>query len=111
MDYNEIHEERIRAHLKHGGNSLESGNRFYEYDDRAEYVPRWDEKQNRILVEEIGEISKAMNDFALGSLSREEYEKELRGELVQSMAVLAAWVDKLDGPLPDFIAGVPGGES
>lgn len=92
--YEFIVSARVRAHKKHGVNSLESGNRLY---DREHNIPNWDNKQNRILVEEIGEISKSMNEFALGKLNWMEYEDSLSQEIIDAMAVLSAWYDKLMG--------------
>lgn len=99
MSYGYITVHRYQAHIKHGVKSLESGIRQYEYEDDkiVDVVPRWDDKQNRILVEEIGEISKAMNEFALGNLTWTDYEDNLLGEITDSIVVLQAWYDKLVG--------------
>lgn len=102
--FNEIVIARYKAHVKYGDNSLESGHRMYMTDVNTlypvqfgPYVPDWDNKQNRILVEEIGEISKAMNEYALGNINYVEYEEQLASEIMDSIAVLSAWYDKLVG--------------
>jgi len=92
---------RYKAHKKHGDKSLEHGNRLFmsSHDTNGIYgpfVPDWDNKQNRILVEEIGEISKAMNEYALGNINYKEYNDNLANEIIDSMAVLSAWLDKIN---------------
>lgn len=73
--YSDIHWERIRAHAKHAGQSIEA----IAYDD-PRFLP--------ILVEGVGEVAKA--------LTEREGRAALRAELVQVAAVAAAWIDAID---------------
>lgn len=73
--YREVLNSRRRAHDKHGDNSIE----MIRADD-----PRW----LSILVEEIGEVANA--------LTYDGPTNNLRGELVDVLAVAAAWVDRID---------------
>lgn len=70
----EVRAGRIRAHQKHGANSIES----VAADD-----PRW----LSILVEEVGEASHELTYDATGSL---------RSELIDIITVATAWVAALD---------------
>lgn len=74
--WTEVQHARLAAHKKHGDNSIEA----IPADD-----PRW----LTILVEETGEIARAMT-YDNGS------RKDLRAELVDVLAVASAWIDKLD---------------
>jgi hypothetical protein len=66
---------RLKAHAKHGANSIES----IPADD-----PRW----LAILVEEIGEVANA--------LTYDGPKEGLRAELIDVMAVASAWLDSVD---------------
>lgn len=83
--YNEINNERIRAHNKHkkGGASMEEAS----WNDPA-WLP--------VLVEEVGEVAEAFCERRHGNLSHEEFIKELRKELIQVAAMAMAWVDSID---------------
>lgn len=72
--YREVLQARLKAHEKHGANSIE-----VEPASSARWLP--------ILVEEIGEIAEALTYDGKG---------DLRAELVDGLAVLSAWVDALD---------------
>lgn len=72
--YREVEWARIAAHEKHGENSIEV---------EPASSPRW----LAILVEEIGEVANALTYDGKG---------DLRAELVDVLAVAAAWVDALD---------------
>jgi len=75
MRWEEIEQARVRAHQKHGDNSIES-----EPSVSLRWLP--------ILVEEVGEVANALTyDGPAGSL---------RGELVDVIAVASAWVDAID---------------
>lgn len=78
----EIAYARENAHKKHGEKSIEAVNSMDRF--------------NSILVEEVGEVSKAMNEFALGNLSYSEFVKEIRSELIDTLAVATAWVAMID---------------
>lgn len=78
----EIIRAREDAHKKHGINSIEG--------------VRSMDRFNSILVEEIGEISKAMNEFYLGNITYYEFLKEIRSELIDTLAVATAWVSMID---------------
>lgn len=78
----EIIYARENAHKKHGENSIECIKSMTLF--------------NSILVEEIGEVSKAMNEFALGNISYQEFLKEIRSELIDTLAVATAWVAMID---------------
>ncbi len=75
--YQAIHRERVRAHAKHveKGLSME-----IERPDSPRWLP--------VLVEEVGEVARALNDNeSLGNL---------RKELIQCAAMCVAWVEALD---------------
>lgn len=83
--------ERERAHELHGEHSQE-GN-------------AWDsEKSMRILVEEVGEIAKVLNERDLGNLTDLEAMRELRKELVQTGAMCLVWVRNIDHDFPSDAA-------
>lgn len=70
----EIGQARIRAHAKHGAQSIEA---------ITPADPRW----LSILVEEIGEVSHELTYDADG---------DLRAELIDVLAVATAWVAAID---------------
>lgn len=89
--------ERKRAHIKHGytiSGALRDG-----METEPWFTPGADSMQLRVCTEEFGEISKALNEFYLGNLTLDELKVELRSECIQSMAMLAAWVDAIDSPI------------
>lgn len=75
--YRDFHSERIRAHAKHDptGGSMERKS----WDDPA-WLP--------VVLEEVGEVAHAMTYDAKNP--------DLRNELVQVGAMVAAWIDALD---------------
>jgi hypothetical protein len=75
--YGDIHIERIRAHKKHiaNGHSMENLTAF-----NHAWLP--------VVVEEVGEVARALNDA--------EGLPHLREELVQCGAMIAAWIDSCD---------------
>lgn len=73
--YREVRAARDAAHAKHGDNSIEM---VYPAS------PRW----LAILVEEIGEVANA--------LTYDGPKANLRGELIDVLAVASAWVDSID---------------
>jgi NTP pyrophosphatase (non-canonical NTP hydrolase) len=77
--YADIHEERVKAHKKHGanGNSREDADAMNE-----EWLP--------ILVEEVGEVAHWF------TYDTEKDITELRDELVQVAAMASAWIDSID---------------
>jgi NTP pyrophosphatase (non-canonical NTP hydrolase) len=78
----EITQGRVRAHAKHGAQSIEGQNS----GDRL--LP--------ILLEEVGEVARAMNEYALGNLTHEEAGRAIRAELVDVLTVASAWAVKFD---------------
>lgn len=92
-DWTEIEQARAKAHAKHGENSIEG----ITADD-----PRW----LSILTEEGGETSEAAllawNALLQARIGRVAHEQtydatgDLRGELVDVLAVASAWLDALD---------------
>lgn len=78
----EITVGRVAAHAKHGAQSIEgqsSGDRLLA-----------------ILTEEVGEVARAMNEYALGNTTHEEAGQAIRAELIDVMTVASAWVAKFD---------------
>lgn len=56
----------------------------------------------RVLLEEVGEVADAQNEYEHGNLTVDEYRTNLRAELVQVAAMASAWVDAID----DYNAGL-----
>lgn len=83
--YSDMHVERMRAHAKYapGGGSMEK----LGWDDPVR-LP--------VLVEEVGEVARALCEHALGNLDRVGLVRSLREELVQVGAMTAAWIDAID---------------
>lgn len=81
--YADVHEERERAHAKHGaaGNSREDA----AWND-AEWLP--------ILVEEVGEVA---HELTYDVQSQRKMDR-LRAELVQVAAMACAWIAAIDEP-------------
>ncbi len=77
--YLEVHEERLRAHKKHGarGNSREDA----KWND-PEWLP--------ILVEEIGEVAHWF------TYDTEKAIEDLRDELIQVAAMAIAWAESIE---------------
>ena len=84
--YHELHRERIRAHAKHKdkpGGSME----MKPYTD-PDWLP--------VVVEEVGEVAKVICDHRHGLLTDVDHRRELREELVQVGAMVAAWISAID---------------
>jgi len=79
MVYTDIHNERIRAHEKHGakGNSREDA-----HWENNEWLP--------ILVEEVGEVAHLL------TYDTEKTKSQLRQELIQVAAMATAWIVAID---------------
>lgn len=79
--YQDVHNERERAHAKHGakGNSREDARWT-----NAEWLP--------VLMEELGEVAHEMtyDVQSQGKMDR------MRAELVQVAAMACAWIDAID---------------
>lgn len=78
--YDDVHRERIRAHLKHGakGNSRENA-----HWTNAEWLP--------ILTEEVGEVAHLLTyDSEMNTMD------QLRKELIQVAAMAVAWIESID---------------
>jgi len=73
--YREVEHARLKAHTKHGDNSIE-----VEPADS----PRW----LAVLVEEVGEIANA--------LTYDGPRDNVRAELIDVLAVATAWVAAID---------------
>jgi len=84
--YENIHAERIRAHELHDthGGSMERKT----WDELREWV--------NVTVEEVGEVSKAINEYRNGNLTAEEFKAELRKEVLQCAAMYTAWLEALE---------------
>ena|ERR1700746_3767546 len=78
---NAVVAEATKAHDKHGLESM-----LYGPDD----------KSLRILIEEVGEIAREMNELALGNRTPEEYVTNLGNELIQVAAMAVTWRAKLE---------------
>ncbi|HYW86820.1 MAG TPA: hypothetical protein VFB50_03570 [Chloroflexota bacterium] len=81
--YTDVHDERERAHAKHGakGNSRED--------------QPWTEKEwLPILVEEVGEVAHLLTYDVV--YMGEQHRIEMRKELVQVAAMACAWIDAID---------------
>ena len=78
---NEVTAEADRAHDKHGQESMLYGT---------------DEKSLRILMEEVGEVAREMNELALGNRGISEYIANQRTELIQCAAMCLTWAAKLE---------------
>lgn len=72
--YLDIAEARVKAHQKHGSHSIERLDH-----DHVDWLP--------ILVEEIGEVARALTYDGTANL---------RAELIDVAAVAAAWIDRID---------------
>lgn len=84
--YQDMFEERIRAHKKHDGHG---GSMERKNWDAIEWLS--------VLVEEVGEVAKAQCDARHQLFeTEEEYAAHLREELVQVGAMTAAWIDAID---------------
>lgn len=85
--YGAVHRERIRAHQKHDGNG--------DSMERKEFTdPAW----LSVLVEEVGEVAKAMCDHRHHGEFADPaaFAVELRDELVQVAAMATAWIDAIE---------------
>jgi hypothetical protein len=87
--YADIHAERRRAYNKH----IENGN-------TVEQLPSLSHEWLPIVIEEIGEVAHVLNDdeFSYGVIGYDSIGRrmELRKELVQVAAMVAAWIDTID---------------
>jgi hypothetical protein len=75
-----VQAEATRAHLRHGRNSM-------LYQDTT------NERRLAILAEEVGEVARALNEYAItGALDETNLEKEL----IQVAAMAASWVEAIN---------------
>ena len=79
--FEDVDLEARGAHAKHGKESM-----FYGDDNQS----------LRILLEEVGEVAREMNELALGNIDQVEYLVNQRKELIQVAAVALTWVAKID---------------
>lgn len=84
--YVDVDRERVRAHEKHGVHSI-------EWEDTS------DDRAMRILVEEVGEVATALNEFDLKSITGAELNEALAAELLQVAAVATGWLARVRGRL------------
>ena len=73
----DIIDEALRAHAKHGPNSM-----VHSGEDRA----------LAIVVEEVGEVARELNEHRLGNRTHDEFRKNMRKELVQCGAMILTWL-------------------
>ena len=81
--YTEIAAERERAHDKHGDSSMRSHDHL-------------DPLRLAVLMEEVGEVARVMNEVRHGNSTRCIGYVELRKELIQVAAMAAEWADGID---------------
>lgn len=94
--YSEIHNERVRAHMKHApnGGSMEDKNW-----DSQRWLP--------VLMEEMGEVARVICEKNLGKYGdwgveqHKAVTKDLREELIQLAAMATAWVASIDETGPE----------
>jgi hypothetical protein len=89
--WDEVRDERARAHIKHGGTSMES-------------LPVDDLTRLTVLMEEVGEVAREFNEArhrqAQSNPGLDRY--AIRKELIQVAAMAAAWADAIEVPTFDF---------
>lgn len=76
---------RARAIAKHGGKELTVLNSTMSRGTKL-----------AILLEEVGEVAKVLNEYHLGNISGEEAKNQIIKELVDVGAVVALWMDAED---------------
>jgi YD repeat-containing protein len=81
--YQEVHNERERAHAKHGA-----------YNNSREQTTWGDAEWLPVLVEEVGEVAHELTYDADALLLRRK--AALRKELIQVAAMACAWIDAID---------------
>ena len=81
----EVIDERIRAHLKHDTNG-----------DSMERRGPTDEAWLSVLMEEVGEVARAICEHRHGHTDYPQFMAELRSELIQVAAMTTAWVASID---------------
>lgn len=83
--YIAIDQERERAHVKHdrSGGSMERR----DFDDPA-WLP--------VLMEEVGEVARALCEYRYLTTNRRVLARALKDELVQCAAMASAWIDAID---------------
>lgn len=83
--YSSIHMERVRAHTK-----------FQDSPAMSMEMKDWDHPDwLSVLIEEVGEAAKVLNEYRLSNKSKEETENDLTGELIQVAAMTCAWIDAI----------------
>lgn len=83
--YDDIDRERQRAHAKHGASSIEGR-------------PPADSGRLAILVEEVGEVARNLNDRRHADTTYEllDFDALLRAELIQVAAMAVGWIATID---------------
>lgn len=82
--YTAVHYERMRAHAKHDGKGGSMERK--DWDDPA-WLP--------VLLEEVGEVARAICEHRHLASAPEILREELENELIQVAAMTMAWVDAL----------------
>lgn len=82
--YMDVNGERWRAHMKFQGSAAGS----------RENAPWDDPKWLPVLLEEVGEVAKELNEAALDPTG--DYRESMRAELVQVAAMACAWISAID---------------
>ncbi len=85
--YDRVHRERLTAHAKHDdkGGSMERK----DWDD-----PAW----LAVLVEEVGEVARALCDMRHLADEPSQLKRQLASELVQVAAMACAWLEAVEAP-------------
>lgn len=83
--YDDIDRERQRAHAKHGASSIEGR-------------PSADPGRLAILVEEVGEVARNLNDRRHNGTTDADI-AALRAELIQVAAMAVGWISSIDSRL------------
>jgi NTP pyrophosphatase (non-canonical NTP hydrolase) len=82
----EVAAEADRAHEKYGEKSM-----LYRTDNDS--LP--------VLMEEVGEVAREMNELKIGNEDLIEYRRNQRTELIQVAAMALTWAAKLDGTVDE----------
>ena len=83
--YEYMHAERQRAHQKH--KDKPGGSMEMKDFDSPDWLP--------VVVEEVGEVARAMADHRHGLLTDEQFRAQMESELIQCGAMFAAWLAAL----------------
>jgi hypothetical protein len=79
--------ERMRAHFKHGDDSMEGK----PWDDKTFWA---------VLVEEVGEVARVFCELRHGHITVEQAREQAAMELIQVAAMASVWAQACDTPEP-----------